>query len=215
MTLKAYAVQEEDENTGGIVFAKSNAQARREGSQAFGDGDFNWGRARRAPWADPYAPGPVPPLVMIDHGWWFHCLGCDRRVTDDSFGYEDDYEIGPERAVEVGNCVYCSPECKCTHELNRALRERAEASAVSRARANIKRMFPGATFADGYEHGHAYAVPFMGGYTARSLRVHFNFPGQTIGPALYAIDGVLAEPKITVCKGDVDAWDQWREGGYR
>lgn len=63
-SLKAYYVLEDCENTGGIVFARSSAEARREGSREFGDGDFNWGRARRVPWADGYAPGPVPFKMM-------------------------------------------------------------------------------------------------------------------------------------------------------
>lgn len=49
MTLKAYSVTEEYENTGGIIFAEHNIVARRIGASEYADGDFHAVTCRRAP----------------------------------------------------------------------------------------------------------------------------------------------------------------------
>ena len=87
-TLKAYVVTEDTEGTGGVVYAKTNAQARREGSCQFGDGDFNWGSARRAPEFDTFAPEGPPKSVMFEHGWWFECEECGMHARHDAGGIE-------------------------------------------------------------------------------------------------------------------------------
>jgi len=107
--LRAYSVTEEDEQTGGIVFARSSAESRRIGSSKFGDGDFNWGQARRAQWADRYAPGPVPTLVMLANGWWFTCASCERRIVDSADVDDAESEVSSEHAVEHGVTLYWRP----------------------------------------------------------------------------------------------------------
>ena len=52
--MKAYAVTEEDENTGGIIYAEHNIVARRLGANEYADGEIAYVSCRRAPWADEY-----------------------------------------------------------------------------------------------------------------------------------------------------------------
>ncbi len=81
--LVAYQVLEDGDGSGGIVFAKTNAHAARLGSAEFGDGEFDWGRASRLPWADAYVEqGYVPRRVMWAHGWWFTCDRCRAVVYE-------------------------------------------------------------------------------------------------------------------------------------
>ncbi len=82
MSMKAYAVQEDYEGTGAIIFAKHAIQARRWGANEFNGGELGGMTCRRAPWADQYAPGPIPAEVMMEHGWSFLCVRCERRVLD-------------------------------------------------------------------------------------------------------------------------------------
>lgn len=84
--LLAYSVTETTEGTGGIVYAKTNAQARREGSQQHGDGDFYGWEARRAPEFDGMDPHGPSREELFDHGWWFDCEECNRRAQHDSGG---------------------------------------------------------------------------------------------------------------------------------
>lgn len=83
---KAYMVTETTEGTGGIVYAKSNAQARREGSCEFGDGDFHGYECRRAPEFDSLWPKGPTREDLFEHGWWFDCEECSRRATQDGGG---------------------------------------------------------------------------------------------------------------------------------
>lgn len=104
-TKKAYAVREDDEGHTVVVFAKSSAEARRLGGYkldlAFEDVDS----CRRAPEFDAYADaGKVPPLVMIEHGWWFECDYCGQKVDSDAEG-PDGEELHPVAEVDR---VYCN-----------------------------------------------------------------------------------------------------------
>lgn len=105
--LRAFAVQEEDEGTGGIVFARHAVTARREGAAEYNGGDFSGLSCRRAAWADEYAPGPVPATIMVQHGWWMHCHGCDRKVGE---GFENEARSRFDPVME-GDDFYCTPTC--------------------------------------------------------------------------------------------------------
>ena len=107
--LRAFKVTETCEDTGGIVFAKSNAQARREGASIFADGDWYGVECRRAPEFDRFSPGPVPESAMMDAGWYQWCkCGCERKISG---GYVEDQERDEEREAWVDKrdgSVWCS-----------------------------------------------------------------------------------------------------------
>lgn len=204
----AYAVQNDDDYMGGIVFARSNAEARRKGSAQFGDGDFNWGAATRAPWADQYwAHGRVPKLAMVGAGWWIECTGCEIRIGQDE---EDDdgnpLELDP---VEDGDCLFCTPQCRNDHFLTQRETKAREAIAIRRLALRFLRSFPGAWLSGS---PHAYVRKERDGrWQARQVIIRFRFPGCTIGDGHYRLDtSEQPEPQILICNGDKMAWDAWR-----
>lgn len=210
--LLAYCVQEQDELTGGFVFARSSAEARRVGSQQFGSGDFAWGRARRAQWADKYAPGPVPKLAMIDHGWWFECHGCQIKICDDMRDEETDDPLDL-KPVEYGSAIYCSEACRDDWLEERRQRRFEEAVAIAELSALLAERLPGIEIVarDGHLVPHAYVVRQAdGSWAPQQCSVGFTFPGCKVGLASYRYDKIGEEPRVSVCNGDLDAWNEWR-----
>lgn len=109
--LKAYVVQEGDEGCCTIEFATNGATARRQGASELNVEFEDVESCRRAPWADEFAPGPVPVRITLANGWWHTCSGCQctfdaegRRDGDDD--REDEFE-----PVDVGGSSFCSPTC--------------------------------------------------------------------------------------------------------
>lgn len=209
--LVAYCVQEQDENTGGFVFARSSAEARRLGSSQFGSGDWDWGLARRAQWADKYAPGPVPKLAMVDAGWWFECHGCGIEIRDEMRDPETDdaLDLTP---VEYGSAIYCSEDCRTKHLEEQRQRRLEEAVAIADLSARVAAIVPGIEIVNEPEsmYPHAYVVKSNGQWACQQCVVSFRFPGCKIGPGRYRYDKVGAEPQVTICAGDREAWDAWR-----
>ena len=82
--MKAFAVTEECDNNGSIMFAATNIEARRRGADRYNDGELRGISCRRAPWADRFAEsGKVPAKVMIAHGWHFDCCGCGATIDEE------------------------------------------------------------------------------------------------------------------------------------
>jgi hypothetical protein len=111
-TLKAYEVREPDEGHCVIRFATNSATARREGAAEL---DTDWEgveSCRRMPQFDAYAPGPVPPLVLIKHGWWFECsyIECGSRIGSDSEEHDEDTDEALSEPVAIGQRVFCCAE---------------------------------------------------------------------------------------------------------
>jgi len=190
--LLAYAVQEEDEGTGGIVFARSNVEARRRGSSEFGDGDFNWGKATRARWADAYAPGPVPISVMIENGWWFCCQHTGIRIDSEHKGK---WFADPARHGVVYGSVWTW--------LDHLSAEGAKRAELQLAERMCRLQFPnikdvGAFHVGARRQNRIETVP----------AVHFRFPG---GYSL--VTWHLDNGELQVWKGDTTAWNAWRDAG--
>jgi hypothetical protein len=204
--LLAYAVQEDCENTGGIVFAKSNAAARRAGSQTFGDGDFNWGRAIRAPWADEYSPGPVPFKAMFEQGWWQECSFCGRKIQQGEC--DDDGPVAFD-IVEEGGHVYCTPKCHAG-EIERQAREAVlKDETVGKMTGTLLERMPGACVCGS---PHVYVRRKTG--TVEEARVYFIFPGQRFGTAEFMIGKAGEDPYVMVSHGDRAAFYRWQSLGY-
>ena len=107
--IRAFKVTEENDGTGGIVFAKHNAVARREGACLYGDGDWDSVTCVRAPEFDHLSPGPVKDSDLQKAGWWIHCsCGCERKITDGCVeDNEHDREI-PAHIDKRDGTVWCS-----------------------------------------------------------------------------------------------------------
>jgi len=205
--MKAYTVTESDEYTGGIIFARFNAEARRIGASVYGDGDFRSVECRRSSQFDQYYPGPVPKKALIENGWWFECNHCGRRIESD---YDDEDYDPITDSVEDGDFIYCHETCKQQEEQDRIERKKAENSAIDIVTDRLLTRFPGAVI----ERTHAYVVKIMDGFAPRQIRIYFRFPGCKIGSATFNVDGGMIEPEVRVCSGDLDAFNRWRDLGY-
>lgn len=103
--LKAYACLEPYENTGAIIFAKSNIEARRRSADEFHDGDISGMSVKRAPWADKYgARQNVPIWDMVWHGWHFECCWSGIRIDEDLYYEYEGYSLDEED--EDGNELF-------------------------------------------------------------------------------------------------------------
>ena len=180
--LVAYSVQGYE--YGCIVFASNSATARRNGASELGCDWEDIESCRRASWADSYAQDRrVPPLVMINHGWWFECCHCGCQVSDDSSHDDDDGNEIPHEPVADGQFVYCSPACLAEDQRERAERK-ARKEAAKKAALDT---FPG--------------VDVKWTDDSEPAKVSFTFPGGT-----HQVTWTVGESAVMVCLGDVEAW---------
>lgn len=115
---KAYAVLEEYENTGSVIYASSAVAARRIGANEHADGDFSAVSCKRAPWADKYRDEGLPISVMVENGWHFDCMSCGRRIDSDYLWETDRL---PEDIVgHQYSSAYCDAVCEAREMLARA-----------------------------------------------------------------------------------------------
>jgi hypothetical protein len=84
--LAFYCENDNDPETGEVVFAKTNGAARAAYASSNGY-DFNDAHSvTRRRQFDAYAPGPVPVRALLEDGWWMECMNCGRRLC---FGDDD------------------------------------------------------------------------------------------------------------------------------
>lgn len=212
--LKAYAVQEEDEGTGGIVFAKTNAQARRIGANRFHE-EWDGVTCRRATWADQYAPGPVPFKAMFENGWWQECYGCGVRIEQD--GYDDNGNYIDFDIVETAAGIFCTPGCHDRHLIERAKVERVKRRAIAVMRNHLLRRVPGVTIVDGPENWRPHAFVSRdknGRLRIGQVIIAFDFPGRKHGLGSLRADRdqshIDRKPTVWISKGDHEIWNAWR-----
>ncbi len=194
--LKAYEVREEFEDNCCIVFATNSATARRKGASELGIAWEEVEHCRRRPWADEYATvnGGVPPLVCIEHGWWFRCMNCDCHIDSDFEGEDEQGNCVTLAPVEEDDVIYCSQTCKDKRDNEKANRDLAFES-FKRA---VKELRPDLEF-----------VNFQGGWPWITMTATFNFPGSKYGGSARDQNG---DGEITwfIANGDLAAWDAYQ-----
>lgn len=215
--LLAFAVQEDTEGSGGVVFAKTNAQARRFGACEFGDGDFHSVSARRAQWADRFAEqGWVPVSAYLDAGWYWFCSGCDRRIADgEEFDGEPDWTVNDVIEPKRGY-AYHNQACHDAAMAYEAERVRRQDRAIARFKAIVARRFPGVVFSEkkpgGLDPQHAFVSRGLKGWYTSQVVVSFDYPGMKIAPATLRYEhssSQRSKPYYTVCAGDREAFETW------
>lgn len=237
--VKAYAVTEKYESTGGIVFAKHAVVARRMGADIWADGEFSEVSCRRARWADHCAEtGIVPAGLCVENGWHFECTGCGRRIDSDMAWLYEDGAGDPETCDEavrykgwtpdqvIGSqhsAVFCDQRCEDEHIAHEAERKRVQDRWIERFKKIVMTRFPDAVLIDDPEryrsHHHAYAFKRDGRWHIEQVAVAFTYPGMKYGPAMleylyrspayWRLPRRPEKPHFTCCGGDKDAFEAW------
>lgn len=187
--LKAYQVRDDYEGHSCIQFAINNATARREGANEL---NIEWEEVetcRREPQFDQYAPGPVPPSVLIEHGWWFECWHCGEQVD----------EYTETEIVYEGSRVYCCMGCRQAAYAKSRRRQAAHAALIE----VFESKYPDCTI----KHVHVYDDELLppakiGGAMSS---VSFMFPG-----AKYGATFVYGDDHLLVAHGDLPEYYAWR-----
>lgn len=239
--LKAYACMEPYENTGAVIFAKSNIEARRWGADEFHDGELAGMIVNRAPWADKYGSrNKVPISVMVDNGWHFEC--CWSGVTIDSeiyeYGveiwnpqtneYEYDETLKGKEPVGFQESIYfaCQEYADKWYEYKRLEKEFHEQE-LKYYRGIVLKNFPDAILMNGEGYMRRESI---GSYDMKSgdfighglryvngLHIPFGFPGMKHWAALeyrqpeYGKIGPTC-PDFICANGDLEEFKKWSVG---
>lgn len=168
--LKAYEVREPDEGNCVIAFATNSATARREGAGELGVEWEEVESCQRAPWADAYAPGPVPLHATLAAGWWHECGHCGCR-------FDSEGPCGSE-PVERGTSAYCSETCAQQEWAARRARQVREQAVIDAAYLR----FPAAIVIKAYETGHSKDAHWRATFTVPGLQypVHWRLGATTV-----------------------------------
>ncbi|MGZ8220053.1 MAG: hypothetical protein ACXWT0_00245 [Methylobacter sp.] len=204
--LKAFEVRDRYEGNCTIQFATNGATARREGANELNCEWEDIESCRRKPEFDSYSPGPVPPLVLIEHGWSIECSECSRRVSDGMADELEDEDLNPDDFIpreHAKHGVFCSESCEEKHVEDLRLNKEAKAELLRLFNAK----FPGATA----QHVHVYGnklEPTEPGSCGKRCSVSFTFPGATHGGGTFVYG---EDDTCLVATGDVKAFNEWRD----
>lgn len=215
--LLAYAVLEKGEDTGGIIFARSNIEARKRGSCEWSDGDISSVSCRRAHWADAYATvGVIEATAAVEQGWHFECHGCGMSI--DSYSIEDQGMDVQGIIGAMDSWIFCCIECKDRSDKIEAQKKAFGASFLDELRRMITRRFGDVEICGASDDAffpHVYVIEQDGAFSIGQANVHFHFPGQKLAPATIKYewpyssrwDGIGPQrPYFTCCHGDVEAF---------
>jgi hypothetical protein len=195
--LKAYEVRDNDEGHCVIQFSTGCAAARRDGANEL---NIDWESVEscvRKPEFDSYAPGPVPALVLIEHGWRFECYHCGSQVSDDMD--ENEEGIGSAPVAGPRNAIFCNAICEAEHA--------AEGRQTEAAKADLLEVFlskfPGAKV----ELVHVYAGRKLEAGKPGCFVVS-SYPGAT-----YQASWDFGDDHCNVPMIDVETFKAWRAEG--
>lgn len=189
-TLKAYEVRDNYEGHCVIEYATNNATARREGACAL---DIDWESVescRRAPQFDEFAPGPVPPLLLLQSGWWFGCSHCVKKV---SLNLDDDERPQTHPRID-GDKVFCDESCCAQH----AAETRAQATATVALCELVYTWFPDAKIRKVHVHGTKLeGLEYRNGYQVGGVKASadFDLPGLAHGVSFLYGDRFYTSPE--------------------
>lgn len=188
----AWQVRDDCEGHAVIVFHHHGMAARREGANELGS-EFEYVECSRAKQYDEYADkGYVPPLVLINDGWWFECCHCGRRCEEEGYDYDTDEPIPVEDMIEAGRqSVYCNQSCKDAREAE--IKERNEKFEAFKEK--ILESRPDLDFTE-----------WTGGWPWITMTGKFMFPGSKYGGSVRDDEGELT---WWIANGDKDAWDEY------
>lgn len=207
--MKAFACQEEHEGTGGIYYADHAITAHKRFANEYNDGDLHGITCRRAPWADQYAPGPCPLLVMVDHGWWMERYHCGVRIDSDleHIPHDPAEPVRELKPVEDASGIFCTADCQSAFHAERAERAIYGQWMLDLLRQCLRDKMPGCTEVSEGMCPHVYVEKKHGLWAIRQAVIAFTFPGCKIGPASIRMEHDQPGATVLVCSGDIEAWE--------
>lgn len=157
--LLAYRVDADEYATVEIAYTPQHAARLASGELGEDPTDLT---VTRAPEFDQYAPqGHITPMQMLEHGWWWHCVNCQRRTE---LNPELDEDEAPMQPQEHDGHIYCSDACRAAYLQQNA----AQIAREQAARDATLARFPGVT------------VDYINAWDAnRPAYVTFVLPGHT------------------------------------
>lgn len=211
----AYSYLELNEWTGGIVFAKSNIEARRLGANLLNMDDIGGMEVKRRKDLDKYEGKGVPAWLLVSDGWHFECHGCGMRIDDCSM--EDaSLPITGIVGAESG-AIYCCHTCRMEARAEHAAQEAFGEAFLDMLKDLVRNRFPNIDHCFGEHRQHVYVQRWSRPMVVQQARVSFNFPGMKIGPATLEyhhcgnahgspIIGPV-RPHFYCCNGDREAFE--------
>ena len=178
--MKAYSYLETDEWTGGIIFAKSNIEARRLGANILDRDEIAGMQVNRRPDLDQYEQTGVPASVLVGSGWHFECCGCGMHIDEDNL-YDKHMKPSDVVGYESGQ-VFCSHGCRMEWKAEQAGRKAFGQAFVEMMKDVVRKRIPEIEWNFGEFKEHAY-VQGSGPFVVIQARVYFDFPGRKHGPA--------------------------------
>lgn len=206
--MPAFMVQETDEMTGGIIFAKSAIEARKIGANEWNGGELAGMTVSRRKDLDQFAGSGVPFSLLVDEGWRGECTGCGCHIDEESL-----YDRGLESSDVVGTsnaAVFCCRPCKDEYAARKDRENQAGREFQKRLCDIVRRRFPDA---NAVTPRHVYAAEDGGVMTIRQAVVSFEFPGMKIASAHLRYEhghGIGPNrPYYTCSRGDREAFEAW------
>lgn len=186
MNTKAYTCTESCEGTGGIVFAKSNIEARKSAASIWGDGDLAGWRIYRSPGLDKYRNSDVPTQVLIEDGWFFECHGCGMKMDETSLADE----LLPVSGVvgKQNGRSFCSHQCRMDHSARTAAAKAYGEAFLDMMKEGLAKRFAGAELSFGEHRHHVYVHSWDSPLVVQQARVGFSYPGAKLGSAHLCYD---------------------------
>jgi len=231
--LKAYACTEPEEHTGGVIFAKSNIEARKWAAREWNDGELAGMSVKRAPWADKYgSDNNVPISVMVDNGWHFECAWSGLRIDSDLYNepqavkneetgkWEDDnFLIGKEPVGFQNDLLFACQEYRDLYKKEQQRRKEYEEEMKSLYRGYVLSKLPEAVLVDSKEFGkgeYIWAQFWEGIYYVTHATIPFEFPGMKHWAAFkieqkYGREIGPFAAKFTCAQADYDEFVKWIE----
>lgn len=189
----AWLVREDCEGHGVITFHHHGMAARREGAGELGY-EFDDVEVSRAPEFDQYAEqGKVPPMALLENGWWMECHNCGHQVMADGRDEEDDTPL--EDVVTVGQSIFCNQKCHDSLELKKKTQNEKFASFQQQ----VKAARPDLNF-----------TQFTGEWPSITMVGKFTFPDSKYGGSVRDQNG---DGTLTwyIANGDQQAWDTYEK----
>ncbi len=183
----AYSYLDTDEYTGGIVFARSNIEARKLGANLLDRDEIAGLEVRRRADLDKYEQTGVPAWLLVAEGWRFECDGCGMQINDCSF---EDEGLSVTGIVGIeGRAIYCGHACRMEARAERAARKAFGAAFVDMLQDLVRDRFPDFEHNFGSYNGRSYIPSWSGPpYCVVWASIQFEFPGMKFGPACLRYD---------------------------